>query len=45
MSEWCKFQNGWCRGCGKSEHVHQLQNIYYALTGTELELKEETIKQ
>jgi len=44
-----KDLNGWtCDGINFSinmtEHVHQLQNLYFALTGEELKLKEDEIK-
>jgi hypothetical protein len=44
-----KDLNGWtCDGINFSinmtEHVHQLQNLYFALTGEELKLKEDESK-
>ncbi len=40
-SGWCKLDNfdGYFQhpmGCAKIEHIHQLQNLFFALAGTEL---------
>jgi hypothetical protein len=44
LSEWDEFKNNWCVAMNKNnavvvlklKHVHQLQNLYFALTGEEL---------
>ena len=33
----------WRNNIGEMEYVHQLQNLYFALTGQELELKSEAV--
>lgn len=33
------YWNSWCILDSIPEHLHQLQNLYYALTGEELEVK------
>jgi len=47
LSEWDDFPLNWCVALNKNnailvcklEYVHSLQNLYFALTGQELELK------
>ena len=46
LSNWDKYPDCWCVALNKNnailvdklKHVHQLQNLYFALTGEELEL-------
>lgn len=48
LSEWDEHPNNWCVAMNKNnaiifkrlKHVHQLQNLYFALTGEELTIKE-----
>ena len=48
LSEWDSYPLNWCVAMNKNgavlveklKYVHQLQNLYFALTGTELTLKD-----
>mgnify|MGYP000713551394 CR=1 FL=1 len=48
LSEWDEFPNTWCVAMNKNnaiifrrlKYVHQLQNLFYALRGEELTIKE-----
>lgn len=48
LSEWDEFPNTWCVAMNKNnaiifrrlKHAHQLQNLYFALTGEELKLNQ-----
>lgn len=47
LSEWDEYPLNWCVAMNKNnaviilklKHLHQLQNLYFALTGEELEVK------
>lgn len=49
LSEWDDYPLNWCVALNKNnailvdklKYVHQLQNLYFALTGEELEIKEQ----
>lgn len=53
LSEWDEFKNTWCVVMNKNnavvvsklKYVHQLQNLYFALTGTELPIDLKSLNQ